>query len=440
MATNGTTVTMSTFDALLKNVYIDKKNLYVMDAFQNKALTAIPKATDATGRNWNVSVVDSSVVGTAGTYATARSNASAGNDIVFQGIWKDKFAALFLDEKTIRMSISKEGAVDQALTQKIDSVRRTFNQSTEYQLFRDEGGSVARILTGSTSGNTTVLTFTTNTQIPVSQYLKIGHVLNFTPNSNGSSLRATGGTPYSFTITAMSDANTFSVTATGSAGAWGQLQANDYVVIGGDGLDAGSATTATNVPLAGFASWVPTTAPATTDSFKGVNRSQDPRGLAGVRIDATNLKTEEAFYDGADVTARFGGETDLVLTHPTTLTKLKKELAGQARYERFAGRPGVKMSKAEAASFGFNGLALDANGRSVIVAGAWACQSNLSWLLTSKHWKLWTSGPWPDVRGRDGLTMLRQTDTSYIYELVGYGELVCYAPGFQGVLIHDNAA
>lgn len=442
LSTNGTTVTMSTFDALLKNVYIDKKNLYVMDAFENKALTAIPKATDATGRNWNVSVIDVSPVGTAGTYGSARSYAEAGTDTVFQGLWKDKFACLFLDEKAIRMSISKEGAVDQALTQKVDGIRRSFAQSTEYQMFRDEGGSIAQVLTGSTGGNVTTITMSANTGIPASQYLKLGHTVAFGPNADGSSLRSGR-----LQVTRMNINGTVGL-GSGTLGtkgdtilSWGQISPNDYMFIAGDGLDAGSVGTATNIPLAGFKSWIPTSDPTATDSFKGLNRSADPRGLAGVRIDGTNLKTEEAFYDGADVLGRFAGpDLDLILTHPTTLTKLKKELAGQARFVRYDGKPGVKMTKDQASSFGFQGLALDSNGREVVVAGAWACQSNLSWLLSTKHFKLWTNGPWPDVRGRDGLTMLRQTDTSYVYELVGYGELVCYAPGRNGVIIHDSAA
>lgn len=441
MATNGTTVTMTAFDAMLKNVYIDKKNLYIMDAFQNKAITALPKATDATGRNWNVPIVDVSVAGTAGTYANARSNATAGNDLVFQGLWKDKFAALFLDEKTIRMSISKEGAVEPALMAKIDGVRRSFNQSVEYQAYRDEGGSVGQASTGSYpgGGNTTV-TFTPNTGIAATQYLKIGHVLNYGTTSDGTSL-AGGGTPNQLTVAKMNVNGTLQVTGTLATIQDFVAKQNQFVYIDGDAANAGTVATATGIPLAGFKSWVPTSDPTATDLFKGLNRSQDPRGLAGIRIDATNEKVEEAFLDGADVTARFGGETDLILTHPTTLTKLKKELSGQNRYLKdttYSGKPGVRMTKDQAARFGFSGLALDANGSTVTIAGAWACQSNLSWMLTTKHWKLWTAGPFPDVRGRDGLTMLRQTDTSYVYELVGYGELVCYAPGMQGVLIHDN--
>ena len=477
---NGTTVTMTTFDALLKNIYVDKKNLWVMDAFKNTLLTSVTKRTDATGKNWNQPVIDTSVAGQAAQYAQARANATAGQDYVFQGLWKEKYGALFLDEKAIRMSISKEGAIDAVLANKIDSVRRIFNQSTEYQMFRDEGGSVGIGVTGSiyntTSNTGFTVTLSTNTGIPASQYIKINDILDYSSFLNGSNLtgsvtvtqinvngtfvvtgstpggaggstanytQATAGTSYSNFMTALSNAG-------GQTGAGFPV----YLFKQGDAQGSTTTTQATSVggpataqyagiPLAGLASWIPATDPGSSDSFKGIGRYVDPRGLGGIRIAASQEKLTEAYMDGVAAAGRFGGEPDLVLTHTNTYIKLSKELQGQQRYAEgsFKGRPaGGAYTKGMGSKFAFKTLTV-ANpvGGDLQIAPAWACQTALSWVLTTKHFTLWTNGPWPDLRGRDGLTLLRQSDTSYIYELLGYGELICAAPGLNACVIHDTS-
>ena len=470
---NGTTVSMTTFDAILKNIYVDKKSLWVMDAFKNVALTSVSKRTDATGKNWNQPVIDTSVAGQAGQYAVARANATAGQDYCFQGLWKDKFGALFLDEKTIRMSISAEGAIDAALANKIDSVRRIFNQSTEYQIFRDEGGSVGIAVTGSvfntTAGTGFTVQLSTNTGVPASQYIKINDILDYSVYQNGTNL--TG----SVTVTNMNVNGTFVVTGSTPGGAGGStanyLQAtagasystfqSTFTTAGAAGAtvylfkqgDAEGSTTTqqassvggpstaqyTGIPLAGFASWIPGTDPGSGDSFKGINRSVDPRGLGGIRIPANQEKLTEAYMDGVATAGRFGGEPDLILTHTNTFVRLAKEMQSGVRYGNFAGKAaGGGYTKGSKVGFKTISISNPAGG-DLEIAPAWACQYNLSWILTTKHWTLWTNGPWPDVRGRDGLTMLRQSDTSYIYELLGYGELVCAAPGLNACLIHDTA-
>ena len=98
-------------------------------------------------------------------------------------------------------------------------------------------------------------------------------------------------------------------------------------------LSAASGATATEAiyvdgdkdnKLTGLGGWLPSSAPGSTDSFFGVNRSSDSTRLGGIRFDGSSLPIEEALIGAAARVAREGGKPDVCLSTTTTLQTLKK--------------------------------------------------------------------------------------------------------------------
>lgn len=448
MALPGTSVSMSSFQALLKNWYIDRKNLYAVDAYENKLLAMVPKKTDATGFQWNVGVKAQQVVGGAGTYAQARTNANAGLDVDFVGSWKDRYHLTFIDEKVIQLSRDAEGAIAPALQTKMDSCRDQFNDSSNYQLFRSEYGEVGTVGTFVAGGVGGTLTFSANTLVPATQRLKVGHIVDFASSATPANKAALRSTSWQVNNVLLNGQIVISpMIASGSD----IPVAGDTVFINGDDVDGGQIATApsyTSIPtglksLCGLASWIPPGGVTQSDSFKGVNRSQNSQALAGIVVSATGLKMSEALTQGGITAKRLGAKTKAIFMHPTNFQSLLEELQGQQRYTTVGGKTGVKLTAAQAAKFSFSALALSQGGGDIMIVDDWACQYNYSWALETDSLCLHTKNPWPYVRDLDGIKMLRNADTNgpnYVFELFGTGELLCYAPGHQAVIVHSTAA
>ena len=437
-----TSVSMSSFDAKLKQYYITKKKLYVMDGYKNKLLASIEKKTDGGGKQWNVAVGAASIVGGAGNYATAWANATAGTDINFYGPYKDRYHMGFVDDKVVRASRSPDGAIIPALEDKLIQVKSQFELSTNFQMYRSEAGELGTAASFTAGGVGGTLVFTANSAQPATQRLRPGAIVTFAALADGVSLRTT-----TWSVTAMAP-NGGSVTLAPSYSSGSDIPvAGDTVFIDGDayGAKVGAvATTAVNKALAGLASWVPPTEALAAAAFKNATRATDTRALAGIRLDATNLKLEEAFIQAGDTAQRYGANTSMIFMHPSRLSQLKQEMAGKIVYARVDGKSMAGgMSAKDAAKLGFDGIVLDAGGQQIIVAPDWACQYNYSWALEMDSLWFETVGAWPTLKGDiDGNSgkVFRLTDgvnNSYVNELVGYGEFLCSAPGHQVCIIHD---
>lgn len=426
------TVTMTTFDGFLKQYYIDGKNLIIADAYENKLLTAIPKAANASGKTWNVGVPLEQVGGTAGNYAVAKANTTAGTDVDFSGKWKERYAFASLDDKVISLSRTSDGAFEPALTSKIASCRANFMAGVNYQLFRPESGDIGRL--ASFGGNPTVATGTlsTNTMIPASQRLKVNSRLQFS-SARGGAVRA--GT---WTVANIQDNGVVGLQCTSGSDA---PVAGDYIYFHGDAQDAATSANTTG-SLAGLESWVPTNQTDASADFKGVSRGLYGAVAQGVRIDATGKRPSEALALAGITARRVGAQMSQIYMHPTRFYELTSELQGQQRYQTVAGKTTVKLTKREAERFGFQALVLANGGGDVTIVDDWACQYGNSWGLEMKSWTLRTEGAFPRNRGvgTDGLQMLRSTDTSYLFEILGYGELLCYAPGHNVCIVYSTAA
>jgi hypothetical protein len=415
------TVTMTTYADLLKRWYVDKKNLHTMDNGKNALLMAISKDPAGEGENWTQPIVVAAPRGGGANYTMNKANGTAGIDKKFMGDWKERYDFVSVDQKVISTSKTSRGAFIPALKEKIDGLRRTNQRMTNFQLYRDEGGAIAQM--GAITANATG-TLSTATKYSL-QYVAQGDILHFGANKNGTSLRAGG-----VTVQGVSpQAGTFRTSSPVAINTQvTSLTEGDYVFIAGT---SGS----TNQALAGLESWIPPTEALAATTFKNCDRTIDTRALGGVRIDGSGVSNEEAMIQGVSDVEQYEGSPKFIFCHPARFAQLQKELGDRKRFVQTPGKSFASKGKVDA-RFGFGGLALDGASGEIIVVKDSACQYGYSWVIDPDTFTLTSCGTWPFVRNADGVQMLREDGTGYLTELFAYGELICAAPGKNGVIAH----
>jgi hypothetical protein len=170
--------------------------------------------------------------------------------------------------------------------------------------------------------------------------------------------------------------------------------------------------------LAGFSEWIPATAPGGSDDHFGVNRSVDADRLAGLRIDGTGFSTEDALIE-ACVRLREANKTpDYAVMNPQRIGYLIREAGSKVVHAPDASK-----------KLGTRTIGLYTPSGEVKVYGDASCPINDCYVLTSKTWKMVSTGTFPEIFSED-LRMLRDSDAdAYEVRMGGYGNLSCSDPG-----------
>jgi hypothetical protein len=182
--------------------------------------------------------------------------------------------------------------------------------------------------------------------------------------------------------------------------------------------------------IAGFAAWIPVTAPSGSDNFFGVNRSISPTKLAGLRFSGSNESIQDALIDAVNQLAANGseaGDPDFIFINPVSYQVLVKQLTSQGVYQM------VKAKINEEVSISFKALVLPtANGEIAILQDR-NVQSQVAWIVTLKTWKLRTLGKCPQFLTYPGFydqLGIPVPGSDAIQLQIGYyGNLTCNAPG-----------
>ena len=126
---------------------------------------------------------------------------------------------------------------------------------------------------------------------------------------------------------------TVSATAGGAAGTPTNWSTSfPYLGVEGDVAFGTISATTSYKKISGLGAWIPTTAPGSSDSFWGVNRSADVTRLGGVRFDGSAETIEEALIDGASLVAREGGSPDMCFMPFASWAALEKSLGSKVQY------------------------------------------------------------------------------------------------------------
>lgn len=317
---------------------------------------------------------------------------------------------------------SNAGAFVDSAKLQMDGGFRNITNNIAFELFGDGSGTRGYVGSGGSnpSGNNYVIPLSNAQQVVA---FEVGMTLvNYTYSSGTiSAISSTTGF-----VTGVDRANgIIYITASGSDASW--ISAGKALGINGD-IIAGAVATGTSLCLSGLAAWLPTSSPASNDSFWGVNRSADPTRLAGLRYNAQSQTIEEGITNALAFLNREGGKPDLCVMDFASYAALVNALGAKVQYVQ------VNHDEVEVA---FEGITFQsAYGRVTILADR-SCPPQTAYLLTMSSFKLRSLGKVPHILtyGMEGLEGLRVGNADALEIRIGYyGNLICSAPGFNCVV------
>lgn len=195
-------------------------------------------------------------------------------------------------------------------------------------------------------------------------------------------------------------------------------------------------SSANMLKIAGFAGWVPLTAPGGSDNWFGVNRSISPTKLAGLRFNGQNESIQDALIDAVNQLAANGneaGDPDFIFLNPVSYQTLVKQLTSQGVYQM------IKAKINEDVSISFKALVLPTSNGEIAILQDRNVQSATAWIITLKTWKLRTLGKCPQFLTYPGFydqLGIPVPGSDAIQLQIGYyGNLTCNAPGSNAVVL-----
>ena len=383
---------MTTFAAALKQYYTDEKieNMVYKD---NPFLAMISKYEDFGGENLKLPVKYGIPMGRSATFADAVSNKTASQLKAFLLTRKADYAIASIANETIEASKGNANAFIEAATFEIDGAIEAATRSLAVSLYGDGSGSIGVVgaLATTTASNDTVTLAT----IQDITNFEVGMQLNFgtaTANKKIDSINRDTGV---FILDAASGATT-----------------TEAIYVDGDKDNM----------LTGLGGWLPSSAPGSTDSFFGVNRSSDSTRLGGIRFDGSSLPLEEALIGAAARVAREGGKPDVCFINYNNFGDLEKALGSKVSYVDVKVNPEI----------GFRGILIHGPRGPIKVVPDQNCPNGVAYMLQMDVWKLYSLGKAPKILDSDGLKFLRESTADAVEARIGYyAQLGCRAPGFN---------
>lgn len=426
----------ATFDitaasAVLKQRYT-KKKLNTLAYNDNPLLAMMPK-DETLGSNAFVFGVRNAVAQTRawGTFSNAQANNAnfAGSSSTYQrfvvGHYNDYTTANITGD-AIDSAKGNENALIDVLTAEIDGALYTAGRSLAIAMYKNGGGARGQL---SSTQNLSSTTWQLATVQDIVNF-EVGMPLQFAADdgTGNGSLRNSGAVAY---VTGVDrDLGTFTVGASlgGSAQTPAQIgnaiAASDYIFQAGD-YKAGTITN--NNAMVGLAGWIPTTAPTSSDSFFGVNRSGDATRLAGVRYNGAGGPIEETLIEAAARLGREGSAPDKAFLNPLNYSQLVKALGSKVIYDR--------AKAVDEPDIGFEAVKLHGPRGPIQVISDVNCPFGTSYMLKMDTWALRSIGKAPRIIDLDEVSMLRISNAdAYEVRIVSRVCVTCDAPGWNAVI------
>jgi hypothetical protein len=417
--------------AALKELYTDDKD-YMRDLVykENPLLALVPKNESPdgfAGKYIPVPLEYGNPQGRAHTFANAQNQQTATSLVSFFVYVISDYQLVTITNLLMEQTKSNAGAFVDSAKLQIDGGIRNLTNNIAFELF-GSGTSTRGISSASSSqvGVTvggTVLPLTNSNSIIA---FEVGMLLVASATD--------GGAPSTDTVMITSvDRDSGIVTGTASASTlssnWAIGTGMAYLTISGDLPSAGATSTGSFLALSGLAAWLPSTSPASNDSFWGVNRSTDPTRLAGIRYNAQSYTIEEGITNALALLNREGGKPDICIMDFASYAALVNSLGAKVQYVQ------VKHDEVEVA---FEGITFQsAYGRVTILTDR-SCPPQTAYLLTMDTFKLRSLGKVPHILtyGMEGLEGLRVGNADALEIRIGYyGNLICSAPGWNAVVL-----
>jgi hypothetical protein len=267
-------------------------------------------------------------------FTTAQDNSSGVEGKQLPLTAQIKYGVVRLKGRAIRRAKSSKAAIYDLVTRHTDGTIRQLGSDLAIDLQGDGTGIRGRIATAGISGNT--ITIENKWQVDL---FKKNMVIRASSLSTGLSPR-TGST---YVTKVLRDA---SAIVLNDASAITSLAAGDYLFRSGDPGNL----------MQGFGVCTPLAAISQSDSFRGINRSDDVEMLAGWRADDTSKYAEEAILDMSAWAFAHGKLIPEADVPPQAFANMVKRLGAKVMYE-----PG------RTADVGFRYIEIHGSGTSVKV-------------------------------------------------------------------------
>ena len=388
---------MTTFAAALKQHYTNERieNMVYKD---NPFLAMVAKYEDFGGENLKLPIKYGIPQGRSATFSDAQANKTNTQLKAFLLTRQADYSLASIANETIEASKGNANAFMEAATVEIDGAIESATRSLAIACFGDGSGAIGQVLATTSS----VATFTLK-QIDDVTNFEVGMQLKLNATKTGSS----GTLSTAVTVDGI-NRDTGVITLSASA----SLTANHFIYQEGD-YDA---------KIKGLNAWVPSSAPGSTDSFFGVNRSSDATRLGGIRFDGSSLPIEEALIGGASRDAREGGKPDVCFMNYSNFADLEKALGSKVSYVDVKASPEI----------GFRGILVHGPRGPIKVIPDQNCPKDVAFMLQMDVWKLYSLGKAPKILDSDGLKFLRDSSADSVEVRVGYyAQLGCRGPGYN---------
>ena len=367
-------------------------------------LAMVPKNTSFFGSSQQMPLIYEDVQNTSSTFSVANGGVSTTQMEDFLLTRKKVYAFHTIDNETIEASSNDEGAFLNALSLGLRSALRSHAHAWSRKIYGGTGGTIGVAGTVATSGSTTTITL--SNIYDVVNFAK-GMVLKAATAISGGSLRAG-----SCTVTAI-DRSTGILTCDGLITSFA---AADYIVPLGD----------YDKSISGIEDWLPYTDRATrlAASFYGVTRTSDSTRLGGWTADYRGRPLEEALIDMSAILGREGGNPDYCFMNPIDYANLRKSLGSKVVYN--------DVRAGSEAHIGFRGIMVDGDGGPITVLSDRFAPRGYAHMLQLDTWQLCSLGDHTKIFEGDGLRFIRSdTSDGLDVRVYGYGNLGCYAPGYN---------
>jgi Family of unknown function (DUF5309) len=415
---------------VLKELYTDDSWVMKDLVFAgNPALALLPKDESADGmggKSFPVPLIYGNAQGRSATFTNAQNNQTAPSLGEFFVTTISNYQLVTIDNRFMEATRSNVAAFMDGATMNVNGGINNITNDLAHDLFNDGSGSRGTYGLGNGSISAGVITLDGAAQ---SVQFDVGMTL-VSYSVSGTTATQSTGAALGYVIAVDYDLGTVTVSASqgGSAGNPSSWSTSfPYLAVQGDvNFASGGLGSSLMLKLAGFGAWIPATAPGSTDSFFGQNRSVSPTRLAGNRFNGANETIEEALIDAAAVTAQnrsTAGYPDYCFMNFTSYAALIKTLGSRVQYVD------VKHDEID---ISFEGIQLITSYGKVTVLPDRNCPAQTAYLICMKTWKLRTLGRAPKILiygSYDSNQGLRVGTADAVEIRIGYyGNLTCNGP------------
>lgn len=424
--------------ASLKELYTDNKD-YMRDVVyaQNPFFAMVPKNESPdgfAGKYIPVPIQFGDGQGRSHTFANAQGNQTAAQlESYFVYVIED-YQLVTITNLLLEQTKNNAGAFVDAAKLQLDSGFRNLSNNIAFELF-GSGTATRGIQSGSlvsVSGAIYTLTLA-NPQSVVN--FEVGMTIQASATDGGAVIpTGTPAVPDLANIQAVNrGSGVLTVLETQGAPHTNWLTGS-FITVQGDIPPAGGSgsgpigQTGSYLALSGLAAWIPSTDPASNDMYWGVNRSQDPTRLAGLRYNASSYTIEEGLTNALAYANREGASPDIAIMDFASYAGLVNSLGAKVQYVS------VEHDEVEVA---FEGVRFHSAYGYVTVLADRSCPPQTCYCLTMDTWKLRSLGKVPHILtyGMEGLEGLRVGNADALeIRIAYYGNLICSAPAWNMVV------